>query len=248
MARRLFSTQIVDSDAFLDMPPTAQNLYFHLGMRADDDGFVGNPKKILRMTGGNDDDLKILIAKRFILSFESGVVVIKHWLIHNTIRKDRYNPTQYLEEKATLAVKDNNSYTEIENWQPTGNQLATNRIPKLSKDKLSKVNTTNVVVKQESYGNEDINKVFSFLKERLGGTPDGSQQENRRFAKLLLDRLKKDYPDKDSAAQLCSLIEFGLQDKFHSKNITSFKYLYYNAQKIIQSVKGEINNPKVIKI
>lgn len=127
--RRMFSPQIVDSDAFLDMPPTSQLLYFHLCMRADDDGFVGNPKKVLRMVGGNDDDLKILMGKRFILSFENGVVVIKHWLIHNSIRSDRYHETQYLEEKSTLAVKENKSYTEKNQLplatiaQPSGNQM-----------------------------------------------------------------------------------------------------------------------------
>jgi len=135
MARRLFSTQIVDSDAFLDMPPTTQNFYFHLGMRADDDGFVGNPKKILRMIGGNDDDLKILTAKRFILIFESGVIVIKHWLIHNSIRKDRYHPTQYLEEKGKLRLKENNAYTDDVNvGKKLGNQVASQ--VKVSKDKL----------------------------------------------------------------------------------------------------------------
>src|SRR3990167_4760991 len=112
MARRMFSPQIVDSDAFLDMSPTAQNLYFHLGMRADDDGFVGNPKKILRMVGGNDDDFKILLAKRFVLTFENGVIVIKHWRINNLVRKDWYQPTQYIEEKRTLYLKDNGANKE----------------------------------------------------------------------------------------------------------------------------------------
>ena len=109
----MFSPQIVDSDAFLDMSPSAQNLYFHLGMRADDDGFVGNPKKILRVVGGNDDDLKILLAKRFLLSFESGVVVIKHWLIHNLIRADLYKETTYKNEKFKLGLNENGAYTEL---------------------------------------------------------------------------------------------------------------------------------------
>lgn len=110
--RRMFSLQIVDSDAFLDMPASSQLLYFHLAMRADDDGFVDNPKKIMRSVSSSDDDIKLLLAKRFILSFESGVVVIKHWQIHNYIAKDRYHETKYLEEKKTLLLKDNGSYTE----------------------------------------------------------------------------------------------------------------------------------------
>jgi len=110
--RRMFSPQIIDTDAFLDMSSSAQALYFHLGMRADDDGFVGNPKKIMKMIGGNDDDLKLLMAKRFILTFENGVIVIKHWRINNLVRKDWYKPTQYLEQKKTLFLKDNGAYTE----------------------------------------------------------------------------------------------------------------------------------------
>lgn len=110
--RRMFSLKIVDSDAFLDMPQSTQLLYFHLSMRADDDGFVGNPKKVMRMIGSSEDDYKVLIAKRFILNFESGVVVIKHWKIHNYIQTDRYQPTQYLEEKKTLETKENGAYTD----------------------------------------------------------------------------------------------------------------------------------------
>ena len=109
--RRMFAKTIIDSDAFLDMSLTTQALYFHLSMRADDDGFINNPKKIQRMIGAADDDLKVLIAKNFIIPFESGIVVIKHWRLHNYIQKDRYKETVYLEEKATLEVKDNKSYT-----------------------------------------------------------------------------------------------------------------------------------------
>ena len=96
--RRMFAKTIIDSDAFLDMPHTTQLLYFHLSMRADDDGFINNPKNIMRMIGCKDDDLKILLTKKFLLPFESGVVVIKHWQIHNYIQKDRYHETKYKEE------------------------------------------------------------------------------------------------------------------------------------------------------
>lgn len=125
--RRLFSPDIVESDAFLEMPTSTQALYFHLGMNADDDGFV-NPKKIMRMMGAVDDDLKVLIGKRFVLPFENGVVVIKHWLVHNSIRKDRYHATQYREEKARLVVKEGGVYTDVipllaTTRQPDGNQM-----------------------------------------------------------------------------------------------------------------------------
>lgn len=109
--RRMFSPDIVCSDAFLDMPASACHLYFQLGMYADDDGFV-NPRKIMRMLGSSEDDLKILIAKRFVLPFQSGVVVVKHWKINNLVRKDWYRPSQYLEEKSTLYLKESGAYTD----------------------------------------------------------------------------------------------------------------------------------------
>lgn len=110
--RRMFALKIIDSDAFLDMPDSTQNLYFHLSMRADDDGFISNPKKVMRMIGASDDDMKVLLAKRFMLSFDTGIVVVKHWRIHNYIAKDRYTETIYKEEKATLFVKANGAYTD----------------------------------------------------------------------------------------------------------------------------------------
>ena len=109
--RRMFAKTIIDSDAFLDMPLTSQALYFHLSMRADDDGFVNNPKKIQRLIGCSDDDIKLLIAKSFIIPFESGVVVIKHWRINNYIQNDRYKETVYREEKSLLSIKPNSAYT-----------------------------------------------------------------------------------------------------------------------------------------
>lgn len=109
--RRMFSKTIIDSDAFLEMPVSTQALYFHLSMRADDDGFINSPKKICRMVGARDDDMDVLLAKKFILFFDSGVIVIKHWRIHNYIQRDRYKPTNYIDEKSQLVVSDNNSYS-----------------------------------------------------------------------------------------------------------------------------------------
>ena len=128
--RRMFAKTIIDSDAFLDMPLSSQALYFHLSMRADDDGFINNPRKIQRMIGASDDDLKLLIVKRFILPFDS-VVVIKHWKIHNYIQKDRYKPTIYQEEKALIAVKGNKAYTDNLN-----NVYITDTQVRLGKDSL----------------------------------------------------------------------------------------------------------------
>lgn len=124
--RRMFAKTIIDSDAFLDMPLSTQALYFHLSMRADDDGFINNPKKIQRMVGASEDDLKLLIAKNFIIPFDTGIVVIKHWKIHNYIRSDRYKETVYAEEKERLELKENGAYTI---GIPDGDDMTTVGIP-----------------------------------------------------------------------------------------------------------------------
>lgn len=112
--KRMFAKTIVLSDAFLDMPMSARCLYFTFGMLADDDGFVSSPKGIMRQCGASVDDLNILIAKRYVLAFESGIIVIKHWRINNYLRQDRYTETTYLEEKSMLALDAKGSYIEAE--------------------------------------------------------------------------------------------------------------------------------------
>ena len=107
----MFTKKITESDAFLDMPSSTQMLYFHFSMNADDDGFVNNPKKIQKMCGASDDDFKLLIVKSFIILFDSGIIVIKHWKMHNYIQADRYRPTDYVEEKSMLGIKSNKAYT-----------------------------------------------------------------------------------------------------------------------------------------
>ena len=110
--RRMFAKTIVTSDAFLDMPMSARCLYFTLGMFADDDGFVNNPKSIIRQIGASEDDIKVLLAKRFLIAFESGVIVIKHWRINNYLRNDRYHETAYIDEKKLLSIDENGAYTD----------------------------------------------------------------------------------------------------------------------------------------
>lgn len=187
--RRMFAMNIIDSDAFTDMPLSTQALYFHLSMRADDDGFLNNPKKIQRMIGASDDDFKVLVAKRFILPFESGVVVIKHWKIHNYIAKDRYTPTVYQEEKALLEIKDNGAYTEcIQDVYSLDTQVRLGK-DSLVKDKLvegsvveDKVDTTSTTptlqqIKDyvaEHNLNVDPNRFFSFYSKTDWKTTKGN--------------------------------------------------------------------------
>ena len=153
--RRMFAKTIIDSDAFLDMPLSTQALYFHLSMRADDDGFINSPKKIQKMISASDDDLKLLIAKRFILPFDSGVVVIKHWKIHNYIQKDRYKPTIYKEEKSQLYMKENGVYTDcIQNGYSLDTQV------RLGKDRLGEVREEELPQQKKSKPKTKSNNPF----------------------------------------------------------------------------------------
>lgn len=142
--RRMFAKTIIDSDAFIDMPITARLLYYDLAMRADDDGFVNSPKKIMRMIGASQDDLNILIMRKFIIPFDNGIVVIKHWRIHNYIRKDMYHETKYKDEKSQLHLDDNNAYTlsnvrnePVTNSLQVRNELVTNPSTQVRLGKVS---------------------------------------------------------------------------------------------------------------
>ena len=160
----MFTKKIIDSDAFMDMPLSTQALYFHLAMRADDDGFINNPKKIQRMIGASDDDLKVLISKRFILTFDSGIIVVKHWRMHNYIRNDRYKPTDYIEERAMLDLKENGAYTELDtNGIPNGYRLDTQ--VSIGKDSLGE---ERVVVVEANEDGTDTDHVFELQHGSLG--------------------------------------------------------------------------------
>lgn len=154
--KRMFDKSITNSDDFLEMPDSSQNLYFHLSMNADDDGFVNNWKSIMRMTGHKDDDLKVLVAKQFIIPFDSGVIVIKHWRINNYLRTDRYIETKFKEEKSHLIVDDSLVY-----------QVATNGIHSIEENSIDK----NSIEKKEIYKERKFKKptlieVEEYCKER----------------------------------------------------------------------------------
>ena len=168
--RRMFAKTIIDSDAFLEMPTSCQALYFHLSMRADDDGFVNNPKKIQRLVGSADDDLKILIAKRFIIPFESGICVIKHWRMHNYIQADRYKETVYQDEKKMLAIKPNKSYTIVGNstMYPECIQDVSSLLPqvRLGKDSIDKDIVIAEKKKRSHFVPPTMKEVDSYCTER----------------------------------------------------------------------------------
>lgn len=231
----MMSLQIVDTDAFLEMPLSTQALYFHLIMRADDEGFVSGPKRVLKLINAQDDDLKILIAKRFLLEFESGVVVIKHWLIHNTIRMDRFNKTNYVKEKSLLTLKENKSYTErmATKWQPIDTHLAPQ--VKLSKAKLSKVNNKLSINSEPSSLDQEalIKEIFkTFYDNGNKGINFGNKTE-REAAKWLL----KEY----GLEKTINTIKFALSiaGKQYAPVITTPFQLKNNMAKLIAYYKRE---------
>lgn len=168
--RRMFTKKITESDAFLDMPMSTQCLYFHLNMSADDDGFVNNPRKIQRMIGGSDDDLKLLLAKSFILSFDSGVIVIKHWKMHNYIQSDRYKPTDYVEEKSMLHLKKNKAYSLNENEMYTeciqDVSVGKDRLGKVSIDKNINREVSSDTSRRKIFVPPTIEAVQAYCKDR----------------------------------------------------------------------------------
>ena len=164
--RRMFSKAIIDSDVFLDMPLSTQALYFHLAMRADDEGFVNNPKKIQKMIGASEDDVKILIMKRYILTFESGIIVIKHWKIHNYIQNDRFKPTNYIEEKAMLKLDEKKSYIE-------------------------RVDNVSILDTQDSIGKDSIDKISIEESNKDEQVITQSSQKRKIFTPPTLDEVKQ---------------------------------------------------------
>jgi hypothetical protein len=190
--RRMFAKSIIDSDAFLDMPVTTQNLYFHFGMRADDDGFIGCPKRIMSLVKSNDDDYKILIAKKFIIPFESGICVIKHWRINNFLRNDRHTDTNYIDEKAQLTIKENGAYSVgIPQVYPSG-------IPNRYTQAVYRSGIPMVYTGKDSIGKDSIEKSISPApkeqKEKYG-VYKNVKLSNEEYEKLIKENNGKEVID-----------------------------------------------------
>ena len=235
--KRMFTQKIIDSDAFLDMPLSTQALYFHLNMRADDDGFINNPKRIQRTIGASEDDLKLLIAKRFVICFENGVIVIKHWRMHNTLRKDRYNPTQYQEQFAMLDVKDNNAYTErfdnqlATSWQPSGNQLEPQySIDKISRDKRS-IDKDSVDESDDSEPSPKTSK--KPVKHKYG------EYNNVLLTDEELEKLKDNYPDWESRIERLSSYIASTGKKYASHYATIRNWARKDLEQKTQSANNQ---------
>ena len=182
----MFTKKITESDAFLDMPSSTQMLYFHFSMNADDDGFVNNPKKIQKMCGASDDDFKLLIAKSFIILFDSGIIVIKHWKMHNYIQADRYRPTDYVEEKSMLGIKSNKAYT-------------------LDVSKMDTECIQNGYVGKDSIGKVSIDK-NSIDKDSKGESVRG--EKAKRFYPPTLDEVKQYCEERKNNIDPMAFIDF----------------------------------------
>lgn len=164
--KRMFDKSITNSDAFLELPDSSQILYFHLSMNADDDGFVDNWKSIIRMTGTKEDDLKLLIAKAYVIPFDTGVIVIRHWRINNYLRTDRYKETTHKQEKRLLTLGENEEYILENNLgipmvNPVKNSIDKNSIEENIKEKINK--------KEKSFKKPSLEEVKAYCEERKNG-------------------------------------------------------------------------------
>ena len=187
--KRMFSKKIIDTDWFMDMPASTQNLYFHLSMRADDDGFVASPKRIIKLIGATEDDYKILIAKKFVIPFETGICVISDWRINNYLRTDRYTETTYKDEKNMLTLNENGKY---QLGIPSGIPMVT---PVLS---ISNSNTIS---------NSNINK------DRVVGEEKKSKHKYGEFKRVLLaddelEKLNKEFGEEKTQKAITYLDEY----------------------------------------
>lgn len=190
--RRMFSLKIIDSDSFIDMPVSARCLYFDLSMRADDDGFVSSPKKIMKMTGAGEDDLKILMAKNYIIPFDSGVCVIKHWRIHNYIQRDRYQETIYKEEKRQLNTDENKAYIKcIQNVSNMDTQVRLGKV-RLELGKGSSSESAATTNPFEIYKN-NIGTITPHISEKITALIDSGIEEKLicRYIEVATERDKK---------------------------------------------------------
>ena len=217
--RRMFAKTIIDSDSFLDMPLSAQALYFHLSMRADDDGFVNNPKKIQRMIGASDDDCKLLIMKQYVLTFESGVIVIRHWKIHNYIQKDRYKETVYMEEKERLALDQNNAYTECIQSVSTLE----------AQDSIGKVR-----IGKDSIGKDIDNSIYNNIQEQ------GGQKGGQNSTTYGIEEFKRDNPQiemDDYDGTIYSMDFEGLTQRIKESSwlqkVNKFSFFCYKYKKVM---------------
>lgn len=224
--KRMYSKKITDSDAFIEMASSAQALYFHLNQGADDDGFNNQIQNAIFKAHASIDDLKVLLAKNFIIRFESGVVVIKHWWIHNTLRKDRYTPTNFQEELKLLGIKDNKSYTlspEENGRLPNGCQMVAKRLPQSSVDKIREEENN----KEKSVEKKDDDTTTTTLEDFLTEFNIAKDNYSERINEMDYTALSKAYR----------------ASKWLQTNITSLSRICKEYKRIIGGYYKDYANP-----
>lgn len=240
--RRMFSKQITDMDTFLDMPATAQNLYFHLNMHADDDGFLGNVKTIRRMVGASEDDQKLLIAKQFLIMFPDGVVVIRDWHIHNYIQKDRYHQTIFTEDKKLIQLDSSKRYQILSN--SSGNKMDTECIQNGYKkenqnfDKISESQRGERVERLDTVRIHDVYKM-------------DTQDRGRLETELGKDRLEEEEEMSSSSSKTIDSFIANYQislSKYQLQQINEFKQQLHDERLVVHAMKEAMsknNDPNV---
>ncbi len=234
--RRCFCMSIVDSDAFLEMPLSTQCFYFHLGMRADDYGFVNNPRRIAKLVGASDDDFKLLVSKRFLLLFDNGVVVIKHWLMHNTVKNDRIKLPQYPDIAAKIFIKQNKSYTDApkdefpslndmlkgkqleSSWNPVGIQLESTWNPKRKEEKRKENK-----IKENKSSPSSIDDVEEETRARENESFE-EEKQLKKFGGSNFEGLNLSEEQLDDLTEKLSLDELN----YYGKKLSDWKLKYPN--------------------
>lgn len=231
--KRMMNIKIIDSDDFIKMPMSARLLYYDLCMRADDDGIVDAILKIMKMTGATTDDLQVLITKNYIIPFESGVLVITHWLIHNTLRLDRYVPTIHIDEKNQLIIV--NKLYKKNDGLPTGNHLATNWQPSI--DKYSSNNSNNIIDQVDEFGKN----IFEIIESEFGRTLSPMEVETIKTWKFDLAIIKLAVKEASTSNQRSIKYIDKIIYNWHQANVRTVDDVerYCNNFKRKQKMKGK---------
>lgn len=234
--RRMFTKKVTDSDSFIEMPSATQALYFHLNQAADDDGFNNQIQVAMMKAHASVDDLKILLMKNFVIRFDSGVIVIKHWRMHNTLRKDRYTPTAFKDELAQLNIKENQAYTRIED----GCQVVAKLEPQVSIGKVSidKDSINNSSCPKNKFSDDSLpvilsKKLYSHIKEN---NPNAKEPNYQSWAKHIDLMIRK---DNRQPSEIETIIDWCQQDSFWYTNILSTDKLRKQFDRLVMGKSKE---------
>lgn len=241
----MFTKKITDSDAFTELPPTTQSLYFHLCMGADDDGFSNQIRKAMFNAHADRNDFELLVTKKFVIPFDNGVIVIKHWRMHNLIKNDRYKETSYVEEKSTLVLKDNGVYTVGTQVEPNWNQVGTQVEPQVSIGKVSKGEVSSVedslgkTIEQSEIAHDSLKERFEYLWE-LYPNKKGKKQAFAAFQRAVKKGTTVDEIRNGIKAYVRYIEESNIDPKYVKQGSTFFGQEAWNDDWTPQRPKGSV--------